>query len=204
MIKKDELPGLQARIQYFQLLTALLCEPEEGVTHNTELYSQLKQCVNFLNPDSTQLADELQKSAGQNTNALLIEYARLFIGPFKLPTPPYASCYLGSKELNNEITEWVRKFYEASGLEFDHTIMDLPDHIAVETEFLQYVLTRQLIAANENEPEALADNKTRYHTFLEKHHGRWVPLLSQKVVDESEEPFYQNLFRLIKEMLPSL
>jgi putative dimethyl sulfoxide reductase chaperone len=168
------------------------------------LFSQLKQCVSLLNPDSTQLVDELQKSAGQDTNALLIEYARLFIGPFKLPTPPYASCYLGSKELNNEITEWVRKFYESSGLEFDYTIMDLPDHIAVETEFLHYLLTQQLIAANENEPEALAENETRYHTFLEKHHGCWVPVLSQNVITESSEPFYQNLFRLIKEMLPSL
>lgn len=204
MIKNDELPGLQARIQYLQLITALLCEPEEEVIQNTELYSQLKQCVEFLNPDLTLLVDELQKGAEKNITRFLVEYSRLFIGPFKLPTPPYASCYLGSKELNNEITEWVRQFYETSGLEFDYTIMDLPDHIAVETEFLHFLLTQQLIAAKENEPEALADFQNRYHTFLEKHHGLWVPVFSQTVIDETGEPFYQNLFRLIKAMLPVL
>lgn len=204
MIKQDELPLSRARIQYYQLITALLCEPEEEVTHSAELYEQLTQCVTILNADLSPLVDELRVSSQKDLTFLLIEYSRLFIGPFILPAPPYASCYLGSKELNNEITEWVRMFYETSGLEFDYTIMDLPDHIAVETEFLHYLITRQIIAENEENTEDASNFGKRYHAFLNDHHKRWLPVFCQQVINETSDPFYKFLFRLIMKMLSSL
>jgi TorA maturation chaperone TorD len=204
MTQSQDLSGKYARIQYFQLITALLCEPEKETVHNAELYIQLQQCVGTIQPDLKPMVDKLKKSSEKELTALMIEYARLFIGPFKLVAPPYASCYLGSKELNNEITDWVRQFYETSGLEFDYTIMDLPDHIAVETEFLHYLATRQLIAENEENTEDVTNFGKRYHAFLNDHHKQWVPIFSQQVINESSEPFYQVLCRLIMKMLPSL
>jgi len=189
---------LETRIAYFRLITALLCEPEEDITFNEELYRQLLEVTNTLFPQANTLIVQLKKASGETTKTkLLVEYARLFIGPFKLPTPPYASCYLGSRELNNEITDWVRSFYEDSGLEFDYTIMDLPDHIAVETEFLHYLLTKEYQALMENDKERADWFHERYSTFFQHHHSKWVDVLSKKVIAETMEPFYSVLFQLI-------
>ncbi len=198
MIEKEQTTRTQAQIVYLQLITALMCEPEEEVLHSRHFFENLTAAVTILNPDLMGEVHELQKASRGQIQPLMVEYARLFIGPFKLVAPPYASCYLGSKTLNNEITDWVRGFYEDSGLEFDYTIMDLPDHVAVETEFLQYALTRSIVALKEGHAEEASLFMSRYSAFLNQHHKRWVPLLSKQVADNTTHPFYHSLFNFAR------
>ncbi len=193
----------KAKIQYYQIITALLCEPEDDVTNNQEVYRRLREAVEILDETLLEWVDNLKEHANRPVKELLIEYSRLFIGPFKLPSPPYASCYLGSKEFNGEVSEWVRKYYENAGLAFDYTIMDLPDHIAVETEFLQYLLSKHL---ETNEVADIWDEKylKAFNYFVANHHGKWVPQLADAVIEHTNEPYYKTLFELIKKMIPNL
>ncbi len=192
------------RIQYFKLITALLCEPEEEITPAVELYRQLFESVESIDRKLTPIVDELKAASNAGQTKLLVEYARLFIGPFKLPAPPYASCYLGSKHLHNEVTDWVRNFYEQSGLEFDYTIMDMPDHIAVETEFLHFLLARSYTARQKHDFRQSEVYMKNYSIFFEGHHKKWVPVFIGEVLKSTDEPFYEILFKLIDKALPHL
>jgi TorA maturation chaperone TorD len=196
---------LMAKAQYLMVSVALMCEPEDDTVHGTDIYDLLEESVEKISPESLDLAKEVRKAAAAGTTNLLVEYSRLFIGPFQLPAPPYASCYLGTKTLNNEVTEWVRVFYSSSGLDFDYTIMDLPDHAAVETEFLRYLIVGMITPTENGLANHLqADYATRYDLFMDKHYRQWIPEFAGRVVSSSRSPYYAALFRLIGGMIRSL
>ncbi|MFN2356106.1 MAG: molecular chaperone, partial [Desulfopila sp.] len=69
---------------------------------------------------------------------LLVEYARLFVGPFELLAPPYGSVYLETgRRLMGDSTIAVQHMYTNAGLTLD--VQEAPDHIALELEFMHYL-----------------------------------------------------------------
>ncbi|MDW7726707.1 MAG: molecular chaperone TorD family protein [Candidatus Methanoperedens sp.] len=64
------------------------------------------------------------------------EYVRLFINALpEVPCSPYASIYLEGRCMGEKTNE-IKKLYEKYGLITD----EIPDHIAVELEFLNYLI----------------------------------------------------------------
>ena len=80
---------------------------------------------------------------------LEIEYNRLFVGPGHVPCPPYESVYRKDRPLMERglvmgpSTIDVQKRYAKAGLEKSRDFKDLPDHIAVELEFMKYLCIRE-------------------------------------------------------------
>lgn len=188
----------QARLVYTRAITALLCEPEKEVVQTAAIYRELEQSMTLLLPEAKELVANLEKEAQLPIKKLLVEYASLFIGPFKLLVPPYASCYLGKKQLNSEIADHVREFYLSAGLEYDHSLADLPDHIAVETEFIHFLLSKMQNGLQTHETKAEPDYADIYNRFTNDHYKKWVPEMCRLVIVNSRLPFYQNLFSLIQ------
>jgi putative dimethyl sulfoxide reductase chaperone len=94
------------------------------------------------------LDDELSASAQRLAAAydsaplqeMLIDYTRLFLGPNETFALPYGSVWLtGEKSLMQDSTLAVRALYEQAGFEVDENFRELPDHVAVELEFLYRV-----------------------------------------------------------------
>ncbi len=188
---------IEAKMQFATLITAFLCEPENEVVKDPALYVLLQESLTQIHGKALPEVDLLKNEAlNTKTQKLLIEYARLFIGPYKIPCPPFASCYLGTKQLNNEVTGWVRNFYAECGLTYHDSQETLPDHIAVETEFLQYLLGQHLIA-HESGKEKSDANLKKYNEFLKSHYQKWVPGFSKAVASETTEAFYGQLFTII-------
>ncbi len=85
--------------------------------------------------------------SGFELESLKVDYAQLFVGPFKLLAPPYGSFYLEDSRIMGESTIDVRNWYEKEGL--DVVIKDAPDHITMELEFMYYLAVKQGQAAEE-------------------------------------------------------
>jgi putative dimethyl sulfoxide reductase chaperone len=184
----------QARAVVFNRLTALLCQPEDDLLNNTELFDTLKQALDIAYPDGSAYVEQMQETAKQSTaQALLIEYTRLFIGPFKTLVPPYSSLYFGSETLMSDETVWVMNCYKKSGLEFDTQLNDVPDHIAVETEFMYYLIHSEISALEaEKRDEALALWENQQE-FFDRHYRKWLPQFCAKLATETRSEYYKTL-----------
>jgi TorA maturation chaperone TorD len=171
MDRKQFIKTEELRSSAFNLFSLLLLEPEEELLREPSVFLNLGTYLNELHPG---IGNELIKLPGMlegyTLQQLQVEYARLFIGPFKVPVPPYSSIHFGENILMGETTLWVEKFYNYAGLEFDPELKDLPDHVAIETEFLYYLIFNQLHAYDQgfyDDARALWDKQK---IFFEKHY----------------------------------
>ncbi len=71
---------------------------------------------------------------GGSTDTWLVEYARLFLTP-PVPVPLNAGVYLEGT-LGGASVQMVRSCYEAAGVAPDERFRDLPDHVAMQLEFV--------------------------------------------------------------------
>lgn len=130
-------------------------------------------------------------SALENREALSLAYARLFLGPFEILAPPYASFYLESDQrLMGQVSQQAARAYVEAGLEPGEGPREAPDHIALEWEFLYY-LTHQYVMTGET--HWLEKRKD----FCSNHFDCWAPLLMEAVGRAAEHPFYSALAEFV-------
>jgi TorA maturation chaperone TorD len=122
---------------------------------------------------------------------LKVDYAALFVGPYKLLAPPYGSVYLEDSGIMGDSTVDVRNCYQNEGLNI--TIKDAPDHIAAELEFMYYLVVKQIEAVQEGNLRVLQSYEQKQCSFLRTHLARWVPQFAENVRQNAQTPFYRDL-----------
>jgi TorA maturation chaperone TorD len=122
---------------------------------------------------------------------LAVEYARLFVGPYELKAPPYGSVYLdGERRVMGNSTMEVIKLHEEAGLVMDKDFKELPDHIAVELEFMYYLIYKEMEALEKLEKDkALAFGEIRNH-FFNRFLSPWIPPFCEKIKETTDNNFY--------------
>ncbi len=135
---------------------------------------------------------------------LAVEYTRLFIGPGN-HVAPYAAVYLGGEgaSLWGPETIWVKKFIEAAGFDYRTDYHDLPDHVAVELEFMQEISANEAEALENEDRERAGKLKRVEEEFMTTHMAKWVPGFCRQVQDRAELPFYGALARLTEDFILS-
>ena len=134
------------------------------------------------------MAEEWERAV-EDAEAALLAYSRLFIGPFEIQAPPYASHYLeADHRLMGDVSMWVAESYADSDLGPTDGPTDAPDHVALEWEFLYY-LGYQAITRDE------PDWSVRAQTFIDTHMKEWVPRLSEAMLEAETHSFYHALAR---------
>jgi TorA maturation chaperone TorD len=133
---------------------------------------------------------------------LSLEFARLFIGPVHAPAVPYASFYLSeTASLMTEETLEVRKRYLAAGLALKDLYQIPDDHVAMEVEFLYY-LTREAIHAMEaGKKEEASRFLSMRNDFIKGHMSLWVPLFAERIVESTNEGFFQGAAMLLQDFI---
>ena len=145
-------------------------------------------------PDRDRLAEDLA-----------VEYTRLFIGPGPHISPHESVNIETGHALEASFwgtqTVTVKKFIEATGLQYADAFTDMPDHISVEFEFMQTLAAK--------EEEAWANGDAEYATnllaierrFFDEHLDRWVPRFCDRVIAEASLDFYRAMAELTKQIL---
>ena len=127
------------------------------------------------------------KTALKDRQKLSLAYARLFLGPFEIQAPPYASFYLESDQmLMGNVSRFVARAYVEAGLGPGPGPHEAPDHIALEWEYMYYVTYQYLSSGEQLWRE-------RRRSFQSDHLDKWVPLLAETIIQSEAHPFYHTL-----------
>jgi len=182
---------------------------EDNLAHTykrANSYKFLSQCYYLPNEElvekvtnfalTEQFFAELQKYIPPvvTIDSLEIDFTKLFVGPFGLLAPPYGSVYLESKRIMGDSTIDVRKLYEDEDLEI--IIKDAPDHIAMELEFMYYLIAKEIQSTNEKNLRDIQIYQQKQKAFLNSHLARWLPEFAKKVQENAQTGFYKRLTRL--------
>ncbi len=182
------------RSRAYRLFAEALEYPDESLIETIrtgELAGALQEALGALD---TKLLDELDWDAlrdGGQGDDLSVEYTRLFdVGVSGPPCPLYGGLYGGARMKTME--ETVR-FYNHFGLTLTDKPRELPDHLTTELEFLHYLAFREAEALQCGEDAGPFLRAQR--DFIDRHPGRWVPKLDERLEQHSPMPFFRELIR---------
>jgi TorA maturation chaperone TorD len=126
-------------------------------------------------------------------------YTRLLVGPSQEYTPPYASVYL-SPEFNGSRPQlWgqeavaVEAIYQGAGLEIAPGQSRVPDHLALELQFMQHLCAREADAQAHGDAGEANIWRSRQHGFLRDHLWLWLPQFIARLSRTETHPFYRGL-----------
>ncbi len=130
---------------------------------------------------------------------LRVDYAKLFVGPFKLLAPPYGSVYLdGQRQVMGNSTVEVQNLYQEAGLEISKNFREAPDHIAAELEFMYFLIFRENEALESGDLASSLNFLELQGSFLQEHLGAWIAAFAFNVEENAETEFYQSLAKVTK------
>jgi len=194
MGKKDFIFSEHARASVFNVFTALLCQPEEDLIQNGQVFDTLRLALDNVDPDCSEIVGRMLEAIKQSTaQELLIEYTRLFVGPFKMLVPPYSSLYFGSETLMSDETVWVIDFYRKAGLKFDQETKEVPDHIAIETEFMYWLIHNEIKALDSGDRDRAFSLWEKQQEFFAKHYKKWTLEFCTKIATETNNEYFKLL-----------
>ncbi len=167
-------------------------------------YWLLAQCYSLPDEELIEALEHSKELArwrqggGENTwtasdiDSLKVDYTRLFMGPYQLLAPPYGSVYLEkARKVMGDSTMDAKQRYQEAGLNL--TLKEAPDHVAIELEFMYYLIYREIEALiNYNEPN-IALYLKKQKDFLDNHLGKWVSEFTDNLSANAETVFYQNV-----------
>jgi putative dimethyl sulfoxide reductase chaperone len=183
-----------AREDLCRFLAACYYEPDAAFAEE-RLFESMLAAAGRVDPALAGLAKELGEDfAAQDLETLLVDYTRLFMGPPQPLARPHGAFWLtGEATLMQDATMAVLDLYQEGGFELDDEFLEMPDHIAVELEFL-YLLT---FKRNEAQRAGLADVLINWEQleriFLGAHLGAWIGPFAAAVKSNAETAFYRNL-----------
>lgn len=184
------------REDIYRLLAACFYPPSKELVEEN-CCATLADLLAPVAPDAAQHAADAAVAGGKSSlEALAVEHARLFIGPFQLVAPPYGSIYLDdAKTVMGDSTARVAAFYHYCGLHLADDFHELPDHFAVELEFMSYLAFKQ------REAEVSGDKAGKTHfaglqrEFLDRFLLPWLEPFTSAVVIDDEAQFYKSVAR---------
>jgi TorA maturation chaperone TorD len=176
----------------YRLLSACLYQPSPE-WRESNVFAHLKEALQVVAPTVVAEADAMEVAlmAGGET-ALTVVYARLFVGPFSLGAVPYGSFYLEKeKKVMGDTTVAVREFYHQAGLSLAEDFTELPDHMAVELEFLSYLIRCDLSEYAGGGKTATTEWADMRRNFLRIFLVGWHGDFCAAIREATDNPFYR-------------
>ena len=178
--------------------------------YKRDSYKLLSECYYLPDEKLIEILSGVDKSRGglhsdiaqsiPETNALetlIIDYSKLFVGPYKLLAPPYGSVYLeNAPRVMGDSTLDVTKRYQEGGLQVH--LKEAPDHVAIELEFMYFLIFKEVEAMRNSDSGIAASYLEKQKAFLGNHLGIWVSEFADNVEANAQTQFYKNLARLTK------
>ncbi len=166
--------------------------PEFG---EEKVFDAMLRAAAGIDPDLAMRARRLGEAfLAEDPESLLIDYTRLFLGPFHIIAKPYGSVWLeGRKDRLEDSTMAVLELYQEGGFEMDGDFRELPDHVAAELEFLYLLIYRENEALRIGGPESLNAISGIKRRFLDDHLGLWIGPFTAAVRGGARSGFYREL-----------
>jgi TorA maturation chaperone TorD len=191
---QDELLALLSARQYLYTLFQSLFgnEPSDEQFAAIDV-GLVEQAYGVVPGDTAKIAKLIDKLSEAKNSPLSLkdEYTRLFIGPSKLPAPPWESIFTGKESaLFQRSTLEIRNFYRSQGFisaEYPHVA---DDHLAIELDFLAQLAGRAFEALGAGEARTAREALEAGREFLVGHLLVWVGRFTQDLEASQKGAFY--------------
>ena len=181
--------------------------------YRRDLYKLLSECYYLPDAGLVDKLNNLDASRGEyyadivkycpkldDIDSLIIDYTKLFVGPYGLLAPPYGSMYLEDNDrVMGDSTIEARNRYEEEGL--DICLKEVPDHITIEMEFMYFLIFKEIEATNNNDSNNASRFQEKQRAFLKNHLGAWIPEFASKVEANAQTEFYKDIARTTKNFI---
>jgi putative dimethyl sulfoxide reductase chaperone len=186
-----------AREDLCRFLAACYYEPDPAFEEE-RLFESMLAAARRVDPALAELARKLGEDfVAQDLQTLLVDYTRLFMGPPQPLARPHGAFWLtGETTLMQDATLAVLELYQEGGFELDDEFREMPDHVAVELEFLYLLIFRRNEEQRGGLPGALAKWEQLEKVFLGRHLGAWIGPFAAEVTAGAETAFYRHLAEL--------
>ncbi len=177
-----------------------------------DTYRLLAQCYYTPDKDTFETFKTLMELAGKHYEndernsvdddftSILIDHARLFIGPYQILAPPYGSIYMeNTGTIMGESTIDAINRYEGSGLNI--VIKEVPDHVAIELEFMYFLIFKEIEQTINHSLEKGIRYQIKQRKFLDNHLGRWVFTFADRILESADTNFYKSLALFTKRFI---
>lgn len=189
-----EFDRVAAMADVSRLLAACYYEPAPEFTEE-RMFDSLAEAAGRIDADlaarALQLKAAFEAESGQE---LLVDYTHLFLGPVGLLAVPYESAWLAKEGVSTaDTTQALLDLFADGGFEVDPEFRDLPDHLAVELEFLYALLFRKAAALRDNDLSATHELNALRERLIAGHVDRWLPDFQTAVLEGAQCRFYREL-----------
>jgi TorA maturation chaperone TorD len=186
-----------AREDLCRFLAACYYEPDPAFAEE-RLFDSMLAAATRVDPALAELAKQLGEDfTAQDLQTLLVDYTRLFLGPPQPLARPHGAFWLtGETTLMQDATMSALDLYQEGGFDLDGEFREVPDHVAVELEFLYLLIFKR----NETQRAGPADVAVNWEqlekVFLGAHLGVWISPFAAAMKAGAETAFYRTLAEL--------
>lgn len=179
----------QSREGVYRLLSQSLLYPDERrfgdvVQAAREAWRERRELSRFtyFSP-LVEALDALRNLEGQAFSALQASHLSMFAtNTAGIPCPPYESAYLTPPgKASGWMLGQIERDYAASGFRFPSGAAELPDHVAIELEFMALLCGQEADGWEAQDLNAARSALEDQQRFLEKHPRRWLPEFGRQV-----------------------
>ena len=181
-VRETTTPGEASRANAYKLLSECFQGPEDDLVTLIEAAAD------------EPLPVRIDPALVEDVQALRVDHAKLFVGPFELLAPPYESVYVDDVDrVMTRSTLALEHAYRQEGLDIG---LDEPaDHVAAELEFMYYLVGEELEALLDLDIDTATHYLQTQQDFLEEHLGVWIEAFAENVVEHAETEFYRTVAR---------
>lgn len=194
--------NLQIRAEVYNLFSQIFTQPDKSQILENQIPEEL--CALYAELNTLIKSNEkcsIELTSDHILDDILLEYTRIFLGPFKVLVPPYGSYYLDEqKQLNQQSTVEVEKFYDKFELEISVEFKDLPDHIIPELEFMQYLIFNEG-TPDTNSDFTIEDYRAAQKEFFMKLFYPFCKSVCNDIINTTTVKFYNSVSILLLQFL---
>jgi TorA maturation chaperone TorD len=140
------------------------------------------------------------ESAGPFAADVIAEHTRLFTLPSGVV--PHESYYMDTNQrVGGHVTAAVKRYYDNAAAQLTGACLELPDHMGVELEFMQFLCDIEAQFWNGPDADGLQRCLDFQNGFLSEHLLRWHRELCEKILQETGLEIYRALATLTLEFL---
>ncbi len=172
-------------------------------TDAQRVWHDLNELRSAISPEVNETGTEGPTHRSVEFDALEQEYNRLFVGPGRVICPPYESVYRGgingskSGQVLGQASSEVRARYREAGLGLASDFTDLPDHVAVELEFMKFLCDQE----SDSVGRGGIERRGQQARFLGEHMEKWVFAFADSVAKNTKSLYYWTAAILLEEFL---
>jgi TorA maturation chaperone TorD len=177
----------------------------EAIQILTSEYTQTSLSLLSIEESFEAVKDFAEQFADNKKEALekaSSEYTRLFIGPAKLPAPPWESVYVTKERLIfQESTLRVRQCYLKYHYLPVHYRSEADDHIALELDFMYNLSHMAEAAFEEGKIDEVIERLKDQKAFLVDHLLVWVPQYVSILETATNHPLFKGMALILEKLL---